>query len=256
MTLPYTYRIRFIPTGEYYYGVRYAKDCHPSDLWIRYFTSCTKVKKLIKEHGKENFTYEIRQMFDSKEAAILWEEKVTRKVIHWDNYLNANSGRAFNHSKSVNGGNLAVKRGIGIHAMTQEEKSAAGRKGGLSLAVRKRDLGLTENEKAGHLTRANKISVRRAAGNWTQKEIAANQKTHERRMAGEWTHNEEAAYAKLKERRSAGDWSVEELAGFEKVSKVRKSGRWITDGSSNRFITDNVLPGGWQYGFIRKKKGA
>lgn len=255
MSTPYTYRIRFIPTGEYYYGVRYAKDCHPSDLWIRYFTSCTKVKKLIREYGKESFTYEIRKTFTNKEQAIAWEEKVTRRVIYWPHYINANSGRAFNHSKSVNGGSVAVERGIGIHAMTSEEKSIAGKKGGLSLARRKRESGLTVNEKEGHVTRAGKISTRRLSGNWTQKEIDANKKTQERRVAGEWTDNEKAAYAKLNERRKAGTWTEQELAGFEKNAKSRKAGRWITDGIRNKFVSD-VPPDGWSYGFVRKKKGA
>jgi len=38
-TIPYTYKLIFKPTGQYYYGVRYAKGCQPSDLWDKYFTS-------------------------------------------------------------------------------------------------------------------------------------------------------------------------------------------------------------------------
>ena len=39
MGIPYTYRITHLPSGKHYYGARYAKDCHPSDLWVIYFTS-------------------------------------------------------------------------------------------------------------------------------------------------------------------------------------------------------------------------
>jgi hypothetical protein len=34
-----------------YVGVRYAKDCHPSDLFVTYFTSSDYVAEYIKEHG-------------------------------------------------------------------------------------------------------------------------------------------------------------------------------------------------------------
>ena len=255
MSQPYTYRVKFIPTGEYYYGVRYSKNCKPSDLWVTYFTSSNKVMKLINEHGKESFDIEVRRIFDTKEQAIQWEERVTRRVIYWPNYLNANSGKAFNHSKSVNGGLVAVNRGTGIHAMSSVEKAVAGRKGGLSLARRKLESGLTDNEKDGHVIRASKISVRRLSGNWTQKEIDANKKTQERRSAGDWTNNERNAYAKLAERRKAGEWTDQELLGFKKTSESRKAGRWITDGTRNKFVSTEP-PLGWSYGFIRKKKGA
>lgn len=256
MSQPYTYRIQFIPTGEYYYGVRYSKTCHPSDLWIRYFTSCKKVKKLIAEYGKESFRYEVRRIFKTNEEAIAWEEKVTRRVIWWPNYINANSGRAFNHSKSVNGGIVAAKTGAGIHSMSSKEKAEAGRKGGLSLSQRKKESGLTHNEIEGHRTKATKISNRRRAGNWTEKELLAIADATSRKKQGKWTEAEEAAYAKVSARRRAGDWSDEELAGFSKVSDHRKKGKWITNGLENKFLTDGLLPNGWYYGLTRKRKGA
>lgn len=85
MTLPYTYVIHHIPTGLNYYGVRYAKNCHPTDLWNKYFTSSKIVKSLIKEYGINSFTYKIRKTFNSAEKAILWEEKVLRKLDVMDN---------------------------------------------------------------------------------------------------------------------------------------------------------------------------
>jgi hypothetical protein len=256
MHTPYTYRVKFTPTGQYYYGVRYSKACHPADLWVSYFTSSKNVKKLIKENGIESFTIEIRKTFNNKEHAIAWEEKVTRRVIHWPNYLNANSAGAFNHSKSVNGGVRTVELGTGIHSMTREQKSAAGRKGGLALGKRKKETGLTKNEKLGIIEGRRKISVRRKLGNLTDKEKAALADTTLRRNNGDWTENETAAYAKLTERRKAAEWTTEELAGFNKVSNHRKSGRWITDGKCNKFTTEDCAPLDWIFGFTRKKKGA
>ena len=80
MTTPYTYIIYCKPTQQTYYGVRYAKDCDPSDLWLSYFTSSSYVRELIKLYGKDAFIYEIRKTFTSSYVARLWEQKVLRRM--------------------------------------------------------------------------------------------------------------------------------------------------------------------------------
>ena len=102
--IPYTYRILCIPTNEYYYGVRYAKNCNPADLWIKYFTSSKAVHKLVKQYGKDSFTCEIRKTFDTAEAAIKWETRVNLYTIKFSNYLNKNNGHRFSNEASISGG--------------------------------------------------------------------------------------------------------------------------------------------------------
>src|ERR1700744_439556 len=80
MSIPYTYLVYCKPTNQYYYGVRFAKGCHPSDLWITYFTSSKYIKLLIKKHGKDAFLFEVRKIFPNKEKAVVWEEKVIRRM--------------------------------------------------------------------------------------------------------------------------------------------------------------------------------
>lgn len=80
MTKPFTYLIKCKPTNQFYYGVKYAKNCDPSDLWNSYFTSSIYVKKLILQYGKDAFEYEIRKIFSSPRKARLWEEKVLKKL--------------------------------------------------------------------------------------------------------------------------------------------------------------------------------
>lgn len=80
MTVPYTYYLIHEPTGKKYYGVRWAKGCFPEDLWVTYFSSSRYVKKLIKEYGKDSFRVEVRKTFEGKDQAILWEEKVLRRL--------------------------------------------------------------------------------------------------------------------------------------------------------------------------------
>jgi hypothetical protein len=95
MNIPYTYRIGWSKTGMNYYGVRYAKDCHPTDLFVSYFTSSKYVTHYIKQHGLPDII-EVRRIFDDRDTAIKWEHTVLRRmnVMTREDYLNKNDGKA------------------------------------------------------------------------------------------------------------------------------------------------------------------
>ena len=76
---PYTYLIGWSKHNKWYYGVRFAKECHPSDLWVKYFTSSNKVKSLRKEIGDPDII-QVRKIFDDAKKARLWESKVIRRI--------------------------------------------------------------------------------------------------------------------------------------------------------------------------------
>lgn len=76
---PYTYLVGWSLLNTYYYGVRYAKNADPSDLWSTYFTSSKHVSQYRKQHGEPDII-EIRRTFDTKEAARKWEHKVLRRM--------------------------------------------------------------------------------------------------------------------------------------------------------------------------------
>lgn len=90
--IPYTYHLYHKLTNKHYYGVRWSKNCCPTELWVTYFSSSKKVKNLIKTYGKESFDFEIRKIFKSSDQAIQWEAKVLRrlKVLSNENWLNQN----------------------------------------------------------------------------------------------------------------------------------------------------------------------
>lgn len=95
---PYTYFIRWSKLNTNYYGVRYAKNCHPSDFLVNYFTSSTKVKEYIKTHGVPDII-QIRKIFhgpDRISKARIWEHKVLKRlqVVNRPDFLNASDGRA------------------------------------------------------------------------------------------------------------------------------------------------------------------
>lgn len=75
----YTYFVKWSSHNIKYYGVRFAKNCHPDDLWVTYFTSSKKVKRFREEHGEPDVV-EIRRTFSSKSAARNWETKVIQRL--------------------------------------------------------------------------------------------------------------------------------------------------------------------------------
>jgi len=75
---PYTYLIGWSSENKWYYGVRYAKGCHPNDLWITYFTSSKIVKKYTEKHGSPNII-QIRKIFKDCNSAFIWEQTVLKK---------------------------------------------------------------------------------------------------------------------------------------------------------------------------------
>jgi hypothetical protein len=76
---PYTYLVGWSKTNKFYYGVRYAKNCNPSDLFITYFTSSKHVKNYTKKHGNPDII-EIRKVFGTIQDAMNWENKVLRRM--------------------------------------------------------------------------------------------------------------------------------------------------------------------------------
>jgi hypothetical protein len=92
---PYTYLIGWTKYDIWYYGVRFAKNCCPDELWVTYFTSSKYVKAFRKERGEPDII-QIRKIFDDAKSAYLWETKVLKrlKVTNSDRWLN----RSDNHS--------------------------------------------------------------------------------------------------------------------------------------------------------------
>lgn len=94
--IPYTYCVFNKVTKQRYYGVRFAKNSNPQELWKTYFTSSKYVHKLIKQYGIDSFDYRVRKTFINKQSAILWENKVLRRlnVLDKPNWLNRSTNKA------------------------------------------------------------------------------------------------------------------------------------------------------------------
>ena len=95
--IPYTYSIKFLSTGQYYYGVKYSLGCHPSELGTKYLSSSKVVKALIQEHGLDKFEFTVRRIFSSADKAKEHETKFLKRVNARSNpkFLNKHNNDSF-----------------------------------------------------------------------------------------------------------------------------------------------------------------
>jgi hypothetical protein len=117
---PYTYLVKFKPTGKVYYGSRcqnYTKfnRTPAEDFWNHYTTSSENINNLIEEHGKNAFEYEIRRTFNSVEDMANWETRVltrSRVLERQDRWMNGN----------VAGKKILTEAGAKVISATHKDK--------------------------------------------------------------------------------------------------------------------------------------
>lgn len=92
---PYTYLIRWTKLNISYYGVRYAQDCNPSDLWNPYKTSSKHVAEFIAQHGEPD-VIQVRKIFIEASVAQNWEHRVLKrsKAVSSNKWLNRTDNKA------------------------------------------------------------------------------------------------------------------------------------------------------------------
>ena len=163
---PFVYSVRNRTTGLFYYGSRYGKGCHPSDLWKTYFTSSKMVELLVETHGKDDFDVYVIQAFPGDiesarrlELLLLQTSKDAQQCINicrstglvdvaqasragkvGGAVVKANSLGILNPFNPARagwisragraGGAAQVVRKIGIHSQTREERLLLSSRGG------------------------------------------------------------------------------------------------------------------------------
>lgn len=131
-TIPYTYLIGWSKLNKWYYGVRYAKGCNPEELWKSYFTSSKYVKFFRKINGEPDII-EIRKIFNDTYKALLWEQKLLKRidVENNENFLNRKNSTTStiitnNNKTSFRKGNIPYNKGKKYN-LTYEERKKYGR---------------------------------------------------------------------------------------------------------------------------------
>lgn len=157
---PYTYLIGWSDQQKFYYGVRFAKNCNPSDLWVKYFTSSEPVAEFRKEYGEPDII-QIRKTFNSKESAILWEQKVLIKINARYNPLFLNQACLKEHW-CLNGGVPWNKGKTGIYSEECRQKISNARIGKPTTKGRPNPLS-SNNGKVGAAKQSAAVTGRRMA---------------------------------------------------------------------------------------------
>ena len=98
-SVPYTYILEWVKEGKRYIGARWAKGCHPSDLWSEYFTSSKYVHDYVAQNGKPDIIL-IDRTFDIAQEAMQREQELQYKynVRDNENFLNKNMFGIWNPS--------------------------------------------------------------------------------------------------------------------------------------------------------------
>lgn len=113
-SIPYTYVITFLITGQRYYGVRYSKFADPVELGKTYFSSSKLIKSLIKEYGLSYFNFEIRKIFDDRNKACLWESKVLKRLdaAHSNVWLNRRNNEGNFYARGKHSSESKIKMSL------------------------------------------------------------------------------------------------------------------------------------------------
>lgn len=119
---PYTYLIGWRALDLWYYGVRYAQGCDPSELWTSYFTSSKRIPILRSLHGEPDVV-EVRQIFANPLKATAWESRVLKRMgaVQSKRWINLARGSVeFNTSSSEV--RLAISRAKKGHVQSKETR--------------------------------------------------------------------------------------------------------------------------------------
>lgn len=156
---PYTYLIGWSEKNAYYYGVRYASKCHPSDLWNKYFTSSKYVRSFRTMHGEPDII-QIRKTFTTAYEAIKWEDRVLQKMkLHErSDFLNKNTSTCI----FVNG--RTVERVLKTKKSRTYEKRPSWNKG-LTKYTDERLLKVSMNSKNKPKSEESKLKMRKPKSN-------------------------------------------------------------------------------------------
>ena len=102
--MSYTYLIGWSKLNKFYYGVRFAKNCKPEELWKTYKTSSKYVKAFANKNGDPDII-QVRKLFNNVEKARLWEHKVLKRmnVIRNDKFINKTDNKSIDPSCALKG---------------------------------------------------------------------------------------------------------------------------------------------------------
>ena len=136
----FTYLLGWSRNNKWYYGVRYALNCDPADLWTIYFTSSSFVESQRRLFGEPD-VIEIRRTFgeDSKRAKT-WEDKVLARLSVQGNSKWLNESQNYSFRGQDNSWNLGLTKDTCPSLLSASRKISKKRKGVLSTEATRKKL--------------------------------------------------------------------------------------------------------------------
>lgn len=132
---PYVYRVQTLD-GYFYYGARFAKDCHPDDFWVSYFTSSKTIKMLLQQHGKGFFKHKIVARCKSPEHALIVEANLISRT--------HKSPKSLNHYVCKRDGTAVYLGSHGTPSMVTRQRISLARKGMIVSEEGRRNISLAK----------------------------------------------------------------------------------------------------------------
>jgi len=113
---PYTYLIGWSKLNLWYYGRRTAKGCNPTDFFVSYFTSSSKVSDIRIKYGNPD-VIKIHKTFSDIKSCCLYEEKFLTRVnaAKSEVWLNQTNGKKHSEETKLKMSKVAIghKRCLG-----------------------------------------------------------------------------------------------------------------------------------------------
>lgn len=134
--VPYTYLIGWSSLDIWYYGRRTGLGCHPSEFWVKYFTSSNDVRDFRNKHGEPD-VIQIRKTFNKNNTVtdcIKHEVAVIRRIkaVQKTNWLNkGNAGVEFSTTGKVIAKNLETGHAVVVELTEFNTTSLVGINSGI-----------------------------------------------------------------------------------------------------------------------------
>lgn len=127
--MAYTYLIGWSNLDKWYYGVRYAKQCDPNELWKSYFTSSKYVKEFRNIYGEPDIV-KVRKQFNDSIKARQWESKVLKKlkVVNNKKFLNKTDNISIDPNAALRGSLKSTNIGKTRKDLSERNYKAIGEK--------------------------------------------------------------------------------------------------------------------------------
>lgn len=126
---PFVYVVMWTQLNQAYLGVRYARGCHPSDLWSTYFTSSNYVARFREQNGEPDHIEVLETFLTAKEAIAAEKDIISTFELHRNPaFLNRNCAGTFVMDDVVRQQISSSKMGI-KHSEQSKLKMSESRKG-------------------------------------------------------------------------------------------------------------------------------